>query len=298
MELIHLKYFQTIARLESVTQAAAELHVSQPALSKILARLERELGQSLFDRKNRCMCLNTAGKLFLQHVQRVFLELREARKELAALSDSAEASVVAASSSSRLLPNLLTSYLQADPQGSFRLKQITEIEDMRTSLLMEQIDFSISFQPLRHKDIKTQRLASEQIFLAVAPDHPLACCKRIELAAVRQEKFISLTSECGLRELTTDFCEQAGFHPDVRFEINSLEVIGNLVNAGYGVAFVPAFWRKYEKGKAPVQIPIDSPGCYRDVWISYRKNEALTAAQQKFLTFVKKYFAMQEGQVE
>lgn len=76
MELIHLKYFQTIARLESVTQAAAELHVSQPALSKILARLEQELGQSLFDRQNRCMRLNAAGKLFLQHVQRVFWSCR------------------------------------------------------------------------------------------------------------------------------------------------------------------------------------------------------------------------------
>ena len=145
MELIHLKYFQTIARLESVTQAAAELHVSQPALSKILARLEQELGQSLFDRQNRCMRLNAAGKLFLQHVQRVFLELQEARRELAALSEHADSSVIAACSSSRLLPNLLTSYLQAYPQGSFQLKQITELEDMSKSLLMERIDFAISF---------------------------------------------------------------------------------------------------------------------------------------------------------
>lgn len=295
MELIHLKYFQTIARLESVTQAAAELHVSQPALSKILARLEQELGQSLFDRQNRCMRLNAAGKLFLQHVQRVFLELQEARRELAALSEHADSSVIAACSSSRLLPNLLTSYLQAYPQGSFQLKQITELEDMSKSLLMERIDFAISFQPLRHRDLRTQKLAIEQIFLAVAPEHPLAGSECIDLSEVRQEKFISLTSECGLREITTDFCEQAGFHPDVRFEINSLEVIGNLVNAGYGVAFVPAFWRKYERGKAPVQIPIKAPGCYREVWISYRRNEPLSAAQQKFLAFVEQYFAIQKN---
>lgn len=294
MELIHLKYFQTIARLESVTRAAAELHVSQPALSKILSRLEQDLGQKLFDRQNRRMRLNVAGTLFLQHVQTVFRELQEARNELAALAEHAESSVVAASSSSRLLPNLLTSYLRDYPQGSFQLRQITDLEEMCTSLLMEKIDFALSFLPLKDRDITTQKLANEQIFLAVAPTHPLAGRKSIELAEVRQEKFISLTSECGLCEITTDFCEQAGFHPDVRFEINSLEVIGNLVNAGYGVAFVPAFWRQYEKGKAPVQIPIQTPGCYREVWISYRRNKALSVAQRKFLAFVEKYFTLHE----
>lgn len=50
MELLHLSYFQTIARLESLTQAADVLHVSQPSLSKILKRLETELGYPLFDR--------------------------------------------------------------------------------------------------------------------------------------------------------------------------------------------------------------------------------------------------------
>ncbi len=295
MEFIHLKYFQTIARLESVTQAANELHVSQPALSKILAHLEQELGQRLFDRKNRQMQLNSAGKLFLQHVQRVFQELQEARNELAALANRAETSVVAASSSSRLLPNLLTSYLQAYPQGSFQLKQITELEDMRKNLLMERIDFSFSFQPLRHRELITKKLTKEQIFLAVAPTHRFVNRVNIDLAEVRKEKFISLTSECGLRELTTAFCEQAGFHPDIRFEINSLEVIGNLVNAGYGVAFVPAFWRQYEKGKAPVQIPIRTPQCYREVWLSYRKNNPLSLTQQNFLSFVQQYFALHEG---
>ena len=103
MELLHLKYFQTIARLESVTQAAEELHISQPALSKILARLEHELGRSLFDRRNRQLHLNAAGQVFLRHVQRVFRELQEAEQALGGLSEMDDSSVVAASSSSRLL---------------------------------------------------------------------------------------------------------------------------------------------------------------------------------------------------
>ncbi len=291
MELLHLKYFQTIARLESVTQAAEELHVSQPALSKILARLEAELGRRLFDRRSRKLRLNAAGQAFLSHVQHVFQELQEARQAVQSLSDMEDSSVVAASSSSRLLPNLLTSYLRQYPHGRFQLRQITELAAMQKELLMERIDFCLSFQPLRHKEFVNERLAREPILLAVAPEHPMARRESVALEELQEEKFISLTSECGLRELTTVFCEQAGFQPDICFEINSLEVIANLVEAGLGIAFVPAFWREYKQGIGPVQIPIRNPGFHRDVWISYRKNAPLSLAQQRFLAFVQRYFA-------
>lgn len=291
MELLHLKYFQTIARLESVTQAAEELHISQPALSKILARLEHELGRSLFDRRNRQLHLNAAGQVFLRHVQRVFRELQEAEQALGGLSEMDDSSVVAASSSSRLLPHLLTSYLRQYPKGRFQLRQITELPVMQKELLLERIDFCLSFQALRHKEFINKKLAREDIFLAVSPEHPLAQKNSASLQELRDEKFISLTSECGLRELTTTFCEQAGFQPDIRFEINSLEVIANLVEAGLGVAFVPAFWREYKRGIGPVQIPIRNPRFYREVWISYRRNAVLSPAQQRFLSFVEGFFA-------
>ena len=291
MELLHLHYFQEIARLESVTQAAAELHISQPALSKILSRLEQELGQKLFDRRNRQMHLTLAGRLFLQHVHRVFLELHDARKELDSLSGAADTAVIVAASSSRLLPNLLTTYLRAYPQGRFQLRQITELPDMEKELLEEKINFCLSFEPLRHRELATHKLAREDIFLAVAQNHPLAGREFVDFAELRQEKFISLTSECGLRELTGSCCEQAGFQPDVQFEINSLEVIANLVNAGLGIAFLPAFWREYKRGIGPVQIPLKRPSCYRTIWISQRKKAVLSNAQKKFLLFVRQYFA-------
>ena len=63
------------------------------------------------------------------------------------------------------------------------------------------------------------------------------------------------------------------------------------MEAGLGVAFVPAFWREYKRGIGPVQIPIRNPRFYREVWISYRRNAVLSPAQQRFLSFVEGFFA-------
>ncbi len=73
MELLQLKYFQTVARLEHMTKAAEELHIAQPSLSKTIARLEKDLGVPLFDRQGRQITLNSFGKVFLKRVERIFM---------------------------------------------------------------------------------------------------------------------------------------------------------------------------------------------------------------------------------
>ena len=77
MELLHLKYFQAAAKFEHMTRAAAALNISQPALSKTIARLEDDLGAPLFHRKGKQIYLNEFGKVFLERVNRIFLEINE-----------------------------------------------------------------------------------------------------------------------------------------------------------------------------------------------------------------------------
>lgn len=82
MELQQLKYFQVVARLEHMTKAAEELHITQPSLSITIARLEEALGAPLFDRFGRNIKLNEFGQLFLKRVERIFRELEEGKREV------------------------------------------------------------------------------------------------------------------------------------------------------------------------------------------------------------------------
>lgn len=291
MELLQLKYFQVVARLENVTHAAEELHISQPSLSKIIARLEKDLGVPLFERRNKRLHLNQFGQAFLKRVNRSFNELKEGRQELADLSGTASESLTVGATSARLLPKLLTEYLTQHPHGQFRLLQFTQQADIQKQLLNGDIDLCLSFLPITQPEIHCQVLATEEIFLAVSPKHRFANRKSIPLAVVANEPFISLTSECGLREITNNFCKQAGFTPQIVFEVNSLDVISSLVKAGLGIAFLPSFWQYQKSRDIPMQLQIESPICQRSIWLAWVKNRYLSESTRRFSEFTMQYFA-------
>lgn len=291
MEFLQLKYFQTVARLENITRAAEELHIAQPSLSKAIARLEESVGVSLFDRLGRRIRLNQFGRIFLRRVERSFTELEEGQREVADLAKLKRRSVTVGATSSRLLPNLLQEYLTNHSDVNFRLLQITRQPEIQERLMSGEIDLGISFLPIEQPEFHCQALTTEEIFLAVSPDHRLAGHNSIGLSEIANDSFISLTTEYGLREITNHFCRQAGFTPKVAFEINSMEVIATLVKAGLGVAFIPAYWRKENSTSLPVQLHIESPICERTIWLSWVKERYMATAVRNFSEFLIEYFA-------
>ena len=82
MELTQLRYFKKVAKTEHITKAAEELHITQPALSRTISRLEEQVGVRLFDRNNNKIRLNSFGYVFLKRVERAFSELDDGLKEV------------------------------------------------------------------------------------------------------------------------------------------------------------------------------------------------------------------------
>ncbi|ASS63420.1 HTH-type transcriptional regulator GltC [Bacillus velezensis] len=82
MELLQLKYFQTVAYTEHISKAAEQLKIAQPSLSLTIKRLENELGTALFERKGRNIKLSSSGKILLKHVNRIFTEIENAQTEI------------------------------------------------------------------------------------------------------------------------------------------------------------------------------------------------------------------------
>lgn len=290
MDLLQLKYFQTVARFENVTRAAEELHVAQPSLSKTIARLEESLGVPLFDRTGRKIHLNHFGRAFLRRVERSFNELENGKRELADLSGLEHGHVTVGASSSWLLPNLFKQYLICNPNVKFRLRRVTKQQEMQKQLLNGEIDLGIFFSPIAHSEIQCEPLLTEEIFLAVPPTHRLSKRKRIRLSEIAGESFISVTTVSEFGEITNEFCKQAGFIPNIAFEIESYDVIASLVNAGLGIAFLPAYWQQGNHTDLPVQLHIESPLCQRTIWLSWVKERYLTEATCSFKEFAIEHF--------
>lgn len=295
MDLLQLKYFQVVARLENVTRAAEELHIAQPSLSKTIARLEESVGVPLFERQGRRIRLNQFGEIFLRRVKRSFSELEQGQREVADLAGLERGSVTVGATTSQLLPNLFREYLTHYPHVKIRLLQVTGRLEIPERLMNGEIDLCISSlpieQPIGQAEIHCEPLITEEIFLAVPANHRLAGRNSIQLNEIANDPFISLTTEDGIRTITNDFCRQAGFMPNIVFESSTPEVIRSLVKAGLGVAFLPAYWWRGDSMDLPVQLHIESPTCQRTIWLSWVKERYMSSATRNFREFMINHFS-------
>lgn len=290
MDLLPLKYFQVIARLENMTRAAQELRVAQPSLSKTLARLETQVGVPLFDRQGKRIKLNQFGKIFLAHVNRSLMELEEGVKEISDLASRDMGSVTVASATARLLPSLIREYLTATPKVKFRLLQVTQHSELFLQLINGEIDFSISSLAIRQKGVVCKPLIREEIFLAVPQGHRLAGRKEIHLGEIADDPLISYTTECGLGEIVNQFCLEADFLPNIAFECTAPEVICELVGAGLGVAFLPEYLWDMINTEALIKLRLKYPDCHRQIWLSWMEGRYLSLAALEFRRFIMNYF--------
>ncbi|TWE02721.1 LysR family transcriptional regulator [Neobacillus bataviensis] len=290
MELLQLQYFQTVARLEHMTRAAEELQIAQPSLSKTIARLEEDLGVSLFDRKNRQLKLNHYGRLFLERVNRVFLELNEGKREIEDELERGQTQITLAVSIPKVLPELLSSFLKKFPDIKFQ--QVLESTSSMKSLLEKaEIDFCISSVEIVGSDIVWEPLMTEQIYLVVPPEHPLAKREKIYLNEVKDEPFISMNTGFGFRNLTDEFCHEAGFVPNIAFEGDEPGVIGDLVRQGLGVAFIPEISWLGNSKPFPNKLEIIDPHCQRTIGLGWSRRRYLSNPGQHFRQYVLDYFS-------
>lgn len=291
MDLLQLKYFQVVARLEHMTRASEELHISQPSLSKMISRLEKHLGVPLFDRHGKQIRLNRFGQSFLQRVNRIFAELEEGQYELNDMKGLERGQVFLAASTGRLLPELLAAFLKLHPMITIRLLQGTS-QNCLQLLDRGEVDLAITHPLIDDPRLKSVGLLEEDMFLAVPPTHRLANQKTAWLHETAEDTFISLTKTYELTQTTMEMCRDSGFQPNIAFECNDAEVILRMVHNGLGVALVPEHWfrHSYSSKNHPVYLPLEDVHSKRVIGISWIESRYNTMAARELRDFAIHYF--------
>ena len=119
MELLQLKYFQTVAYTEHISKAAEQLKIAQPSLSLTIKRLENELGTALFERKGRNIKLSSSGKILLKHVNRIFTEIENAQTEIQLEEHQMSDTIRISISNPRFLAGLMSEYINRSLNQKF-----------------------------------------------------------------------------------------------------------------------------------------------------------------------------------
>ncbi|WP_256757511.1 LysR family transcriptional regulator [Cohnella sp. WQ 127256] len=289
MDLLHLQYFQTVARLEHMTNAANELHVAQPALSLTIARLEKEIGVPLFDRNGRQIRLNAYGKAYLEKVNIALTALDEGKREALDMAGMERGSISLVVTTLSKFSELLEPFVSIHPHVRFHITQTSTEEVKLQQIKSGEVDFCFTTStPDMEAVLGGLPLLNEEILLAVPSQHRLSGRNSIHLDEVAHESFISLKAGNSLRELSDSFCRQAGFNPNIVCESDEPSTIGSLVRTGLGVAFLPAS-AKYDNSSLQL-LHIEEPVCEWTLQMVWLKKRYLSKAARTFRDYVVEHY--------
>jgi DNA-binding transcriptional LysR family regulator len=245
VELRQLQYFAAVARHRHFGRAAAELYVTQPALSQQVRRLEAELGVELLRRGPKGVELTPAGADLLERADAIVAEIERARADMDRHAGTTRGVVrvaVGAADAPRLA-EALAAFHREHPGVRLALRQGSAAEAVE---LIRTGSVDLAIAALREADaagiagVDEQLLAEEPLRAISAEDDPLGDV--VALEDLRGRTFVLAEPGTALRELVMAACQAAGFSPVPLLEVGDPWTTRRLVGAGLGVALVPLSW--------------------------------------------------------
>jgi DNA-binding transcriptional LysR family regulator len=242
MDLKHLRTFSTVAELGSVSKAALRLRVAQPALSRQIMDLEKELGLKLFDRIGRRLLLTRAGEGLVEHCRGVLGQVRGITEQARMLQGGQAGSLKIGASPQvmeSVIPATMSSYVKTFPLVEVKLVEVVG----RDQLIMVQrgdIDIGIGLlgQVAAEARFATHPLGTAEILAACHPSHELAKGKTVEIATLGRYPLLLLDSSYAFRRLFDASFRLAGLEPNVIVESRAPHTLVALAEAGHGVAII------------------------------------------------------------
>ena len=288
VELLQLHYFQVAAYHEHISRAAEELNISQPALSTMISRLERELGVELFDHSGRSISLNENGRLFLARVNRILNEVESSKQELQDIAQNTVSVIRLAASSPQFLRGI-QNFIAEHPNYKWS-QRVTDNKEIETLMRRGKIDLAITTPGIHGDDFESILLQRESFKVAVHKSHPLSRQKSVRLADLTDERFILLLKDLPFRTQTDQIFAEAGIYPRFIMECDHL-LRRDLINAGVGITIASqsaAFRHLYNDEVC--FLDIEDTTQTREIVMTLPKNRYVNKGTRQFAEYIRKKF--------
>lgn len=291
-DLTDLRAFVAVADLGSFRAAAEALHLTQPALSRRVDKLEQALAFRLFDRTTRKVEINAMGRSFLPRARHVLDELDRALLGMTDLSDRLRGQVTVAcvpSAVSAFVADALQAFRRQFPRIGVRI-----VDDGATHVLQavtrSDADFGITYLGTREPDLEFEPLFDEAFVLACRRDHPLARRRRVSWSELAAHDCMMPAPGSGNRILIDQAL--AGLPARVAqagsVEVRHVPALLSLVEAGIGVGVMPRFAVPAGLPGGIVSVPLVEPEITRTIGTIRRRARPLAPAAQAFHDLLRK----------
>lgn len=285
-----LRAVVALSQTKSFGQAALQVHLSQSALSALIARVEAQIGARLFERTTRAVELTDAGHVFIAHAQEI---LRDTQRALRAVTDTVQlrtGSVTVAalpSLAASLLPKVFAEFTRIHP--GVRLALLDTLSGPAFDLVRDgKVDFALTAADPKQEDLAYEQLMEDQFFLICPDDHPLS--KRtgpVPIESTLDYPHVSMSSSASVRQYIDADLLSKGLYFAPVFEVDHIATIGALVSAGLGISALPETAISLLQADRLAQIPLSAPGIQRPLGMVMRRHAPRSSAARKLEALIR-----------
>jgi DNA-binding transcriptional LysR family regulator len=282
-DLADLRAFIAVADLGSFTAAAAELHLSQSALSRRIDKLEETLTVRLFERTTRKVALTPVGREFVRRARELVDGLDESLLGIRDIGARMRGEVTVACVPSAVryfLPQVLRGYHEKYPHILVRV--IDEgANEVLAAVARSEADFGLNYIGAQEPDVDFEPILKEPFVVACHKDHALAGRKKLTWAELDKYVYMTVARASGNRYVLDQALSDASVRPRWFCEVRHILTVVSLVEAGLGIAAVPRLAMPPGDHPVLVSIPLAEPAVTRTIGLIRRRGRRLPPAAQE-----------------
>lgn len=292
-----MQYLLTVAEEQNITAAARKLYLSQPALSRLLLNLEKELGTKLFIRDHGTMRLTQTGKIYLKGCREILAINKSVEREISDQTGSCGGKLLVGASALMgefLLPRILNDFEQKYPHVELEL-----VEAKASSLLdlveSGKVDLALSYDN-DHPELNYMVLYREPLYIQVPPSfaaeypelHPGTQNPPLRPQTLNDRPFIALRKGTGMYKVTEEFFRRFGITPSRVIETDNMHIANILVRLNRGFTLIPviATHRFFYDEAESIYCAMSNGAIERTIYVCSRRNEYRTEAERFLLGLI------------
>lgn len=285
-----LLYFATVIETGSLNRAAKLLHVSQPALSTSMDRLEAEIGFQLLERGPKGIVATKKGDILYCHARLIREEISLARRDLLNSLDSSTEPIRLGSLpslASKIVPLALSKWREGHRQGHLEVVENAQF-DLLTGLLRRDFDFVIGFTKVFDMldGLRQRVLFRDRLCVMASPSHPLSACEALTWADLLKYPWISPTSR-RTHTVLEKILPTLDIPPPQITVCGSVSLLKSLVSETDHLALLPAHAVREEVAEHRLHaLPFQDPTLNRDIAVFFREGYVMDEQRQDLVACV------------
>jgi DNA-binding transcriptional LysR family regulator len=282
--------FQTVARLGGFSKAAAELSISQPAVSIQVKELEKTLGASLLSRTRGGVKLTDTGRAVYDYAHRIFAlaeEMESAVRDIQGLKTGRLSIGSSTTPGEYILPWAIGRFRHSYPGIDVSLS-ISNTQSVVDRIVARELDLGMAGAPVETEGLASFPYVTDEIVIIASPGHALLQRPGVSPEDLQGQEFILREPGSATRATAEECLKHHGVSVRVVMELGSNEAVKRAAAAGLGLGVLSKFGIVPDMAAGFIAVvPVEGWKCQRPLSVFYREDKHLPAAQRAFLDFLR-----------